>query len=110
MQAQHVLAERGGVLGIVGDQHHRYLQAVLQAIEFAPHRAAQGGIEGGKRLIEQQGTRPPDQCPRQCRALALSPGQPGWKLVRQPIEFEAVQPVVHPRRSHGDAVGGPSRA
>src|SRR5471032_1025285 len=94
VHAQHMLAEGAYVVGIVGDDDHRYRQPALQRIEFDAHARAQAGVERGERLVQQQGLRMGDQRARQRHALTLAARQLVRHLQGHRVEFKRLQPVA----------------
>jgi hypothetical protein len=76
---------------VVGDEHGRDPEALLQPAQFRLHALAQALVERSERFIEQQQHRFDDQCPGQPDPLLLAPGQ----LRRQPV---AVTGQLHQRR------------
>ena len=74
-ELNHCVGKAGDVFTIVRDVHHGDLQLPAQAMELGAQRCAKIWIQAGERFIEQQDARLPDECPGQCRALLLAPGQ-----------------------------------
>src|SRR5471032_1733980 len=92
--AQHMLAESAHVLGIVGDQYHRNVEAALQRIQLGAHAFAQAGIQRRERLVQQQRRRLRRQRARQRHPLPLATGQLMRELVRHMLQFKRQQPIA----------------
>jgi hypothetical protein len=60
---------------VVGDVDHRRLQLMMQFADLQPHRAAQGGVEVGQRLVEQEGRGFAHDGAADGDALALAAGE-----------------------------------
>src|SRR6266571_3075512 len=71
----HMIAERERLDAIVGHQYRRHSQLNEPMPELPPQMVSGGSIERGKRLVEQEQTRPADQRARKRNALLLPSGQ-----------------------------------
>ena len=59
----------------MGDEHHRDGKAILNLQEFLAHLGPEQGVQGGKRLIQEQQAGAADEGPGQGHPLALTSGQ-----------------------------------
>ena len=81
----------------MGDEDEGDADLALDALELELHRLAQLEVERGQRLVEQQRTRPVDQCPRQRDALLLAAGQFPRTAVGLALELDQFEHLVDPR-------------
>ena len=92
LQMDDVIAQLACILRIVRDQNHRKLQASLQAVQLIAQGLAQGGIERGEGLIQQQGSRLRRQRASKGHALALAARELVRHLFGQRLDVQRFQP------------------
>jgi len=63
------------LVGMMADVNHRHAGVVAQSFEIGENLLLAGGIERGKRLVEQQQARPHQQGAANGDALALAAGE-----------------------------------
>src|SRR5947209_9567652 len=83
-----MIAERDRLDAIMGHKYCRYSQLNQPMPKLPAQMLSGGGIEGGKRLVEQKQTRPADQRTRKCDALLLPARQLLWVAVLETRQSE----------------------
>ena len=97
-----LISEGHGFDLIMGDVDHGLAKLLVEPLDLGAHLVPELGIQVGKRLVEQEETRIPDDRPADRDALALAAG----KLSRQ--AFQERRNVQHLRRvSHATLDLGP---
>jgi len=69
------VAEREGLVLVMGHKHEGHPQAPLESLQLGAHRLSQLRVERGEGLVEQQHLRPADHRASDRDALALAPGE-----------------------------------
>jgi hypothetical protein len=67
----------------MGNHDHRHFETGLNRKEFSAELLPQKGVQGRKRLIQEQEVRVSYECPRQGDTLPLASGQIEGKTFRQ---------------------------
>ena len=107
------VAHRQRLALVVGDEDERDPDLALDPLELDLHRLAQLEVEGGERLVEQQGARQVDERPGQGDALLLAAGQLGRAAAGELGEADDLEhlhrpaPASRPRRPSWPAARTP---
>ena len=88
LQHHDLVGHGHGLDLVVGDVDHRRLELVVQPGELDPHLHAQGGVEVGERLVEQEHLGLPDDGAADRDALALAARQLLGLAVEQLVELQ----------------------
>ncbi|MNG13051.1 hypothetical protein D3C84_967040 [compost metagenome] len=80
---------------VVGHVDHGRAQAPMQPSDFVAHLHAQGGVEVGQRLVEQQDVRFPRHGPAHGHPLALSTRQFPWLALQQFVQLQDLRGFQH---------------
>ena len=72
----------------MGDEERRHRALRDEVLDERGERAAQGGVEGRERLIEQQRVAVREQQPAEGHPVPLAAGQPGRHGGQQPLDAE----------------------
>src|SRR5256885_15791263 len=89
-------AERDRLDPIMGHRYCRYSQLNQPMPKLPAQMLSGGGIERGKRLVEQEQTRPADQRTRKRDALLLSARQLLWIAVLETGQSEQRRNLLDP--------------
>lgn len=100
-QHRNAVAELQGLIDVVGDHDHGFLETLLEVEELALEFVTGDGIERAEWFIEQDDPGVGGEGPRKGHALSLSAGQfngiPRAKLLR--VKMNEVQERMHSARS-----------
>jgi len=80
---------------VMGDHNYRYVELVEERLQLSAQSMPQHGIQGRKRLVEQQQARLSDQAARQCDTLTLAAGKIPRIAISQCFQIEHLQKVIH---------------
>jgi hypothetical protein len=82
------VAELDGLVDVVGDEHDRLVQLLLEAEELVLQLGADDGVDRAERLVHQHDRRVGGEGPRDADALLL----PARQLERVPLAHRGVEP------------------
>ena len=85
-----------GLFLIMGDEHGRHVDLVVQPPQPVAQFLADLGIQRAERLVQQQHLRLRGECPGQRHPLPLTAGELGREPVGELIEMDQFQQLVHP--------------
>ncbi|EAU67861.1 conserved hypothetical protein [Stigmatella aurantiaca DW4/3-1] len=95
VEEDHLVGQGHGLDLVVGDVDHRRLELLVQAGDLQTHLRAQGGIQVGERLVEQEDARLADDGAANGDALPLATGERGGFAVEQRLQFQDARGAPH---------------
>ena len=85
--ADDAIGHGGRLELVVGDQDRGHAELALQALDLGAHGQAQGGVEVGERLVEQQELGPLDERAGERHALLLAARKLGRAALQQLVDL-----------------------
>ena len=92
-----LVGERGCVVPVVRDEQRGQPQLVEQLVQLAPDRHLRVRVERGERLVEQEHAGIARERPRERDPLTLASRELGRAGVREMLDPEPLEELVHPR-------------